>query len=247
MGRKPKAIYLVNPFTGLVEESTYPKICGILGRSRRGMDYSTANKIWTKDLNAYLYDYKPDANEIKEVMKNHIIDDEVFLRVKDSTYYVSQYGRFKRINKKKEFFVMYYIKKNGSAIVKMNLDGEYKQYTASRFVAELFVINSNPVENTSVIHLDRNRRNNMSTNLKWVTAKEASRIGGKENMAQAIPVLKICPETLEVLDDYTSCAEAGRFNYTAKSNIRFCIHGKQKTAVGFIWKIDEDFDRRKNR
>ncbi len=50
-------------------------------------------------------------------------------------------------------------------------------------------------------------------------------------------VLKINPQTKQVIDEYPSLKTAGEINQISKNSISRCCAGKLKTAGGYIWKL----------
>lgn len=64
-------------------------------------------------------------------------------------------------------------------------DGNRRTVYAHKEVAKAFCINVLPSENTMIVHLDNNPKNNDSTNLEWVTPSEHMtfqfEVGNKDN------------------------------------------------------------------
>ena len=87
-----------------------------------------------------------------------------------NSYMVSTDGEVK--NKKTGKILKPKIDKDGyfSVGLSMGKRGSRKMVFVHRLVAEAFV--PNPYNKPNVIHLDKNRDNNKSTNLKWVTEQE---------------------------------------------------------------------------
>lgn len=195
------------------------------------------------ELGLYAFIKKPEVKTIKETMLSHVVDDEVFVQIEDSRNYISQYGRVMTINpqtKKKEYLIQR-IKKNNDLIVSLRMKaGEpQKQFKPSRLVAIAFVENDDPVKKNCVVHKDGNRYFNFSSNLRWATMSEACAIGAKSRKAVK-PLLMICPETGEVIDDFESVADASRNTYLHEASIHDCLKGRSKTSGGFLWKVDTE-------
>ena len=66
-------------------------------------------------------------------------------------------------------------------------------------------------------------------------------------LTNSIPVFKKDPKTKEIIDWYESMAEAGRKNYIHRETIRMCVNGELKTAAGFLWEVDKELKKNKNK
>lgn len=104
-----------------------------------------------------------------------IREKEVFKVIKDIPYYsISNYGRIKvtdTINK----FASTHLDKDGYEIT--TLKG--KTVKVHRLVAQYFIENNNPKENTQINHKDENKANNVYTNLEWCNHKYNNNYGTK--------------------------------------------------------------------
>lgn len=245
MKRLPKdkrPVYLLNPFTGIVEVSTFAKVIGYIGTNY----YTTLDKrskmgLIIPKIGSYAFNDKPDTKTIKSVMLTHVAKDEVFVKIGDTKYSVSQYGRVSTINKRgeKEYLIQF-IRKDNNLVVHLTINKRQKQFNPARLVAEAFVENDDPLTKTCVLHKDGNSYFNFAENLKWATRREVCIIGSKSRKTVR-PVLKICPETGEIVDDYISPAEASAKSFLHITTIHDCLNGRINTAGGFLWKVDTEF------
>lgn len=87
-------------------------------------------------------------------------------------YEVSSMGKIRNLKTKRN---LKFYKANGYERIKLrDSQNTLKSYAVSRLVAEKFVENPNPEEKLWVDHKNRNRADNGSSNLRWVTARENS-------------------------------------------------------------------------
>ncbi len=92
---------------------------------------------------------------------------------KGKDYYISNYGRTKSVDKfsKEESLMKATMLKTGFPKITYRLEEGCESVYPHKTVAQYFI--PKPTENHEyVIHIDMNRRNNSSGNLKWVTKEE---------------------------------------------------------------------------
>ena len=95
------------------------------------------------------------------------IDGEVWRRVEDTQYEVSDNGRFRRIGQRRLTNGSVH---DGYIYVNLITNEGKKLRSIHRLVAQAFV--PNPEGKELVDHIDGNRTNNNANNLRWVTAEE---------------------------------------------------------------------------
>lgn len=109
----------------------------------------------------------------------------------------------------------------------------FRGYRVHRLVAELFV--DKPETKDLVNHIDGNKHNNNAQNLEWVDCSE--------NSKHSCEVLqKNCKKVYqynfhnELVNTFYSIAFASKETGINISTISACLHGRNKSGGGFIWK-----------
>lgn len=197
------------------------------------------NRIKIPCVGCYIVDNKITQKEAYELMIKEKLKDEIWKDVNgsDGRYQISNYGRIRKCIKNKFKLLMPYIKKNKWLHIKVVVDGKLKEFAVHKLIAKHFIENEHGYKN--VYHKNENIYDNHADNLAWIDSVELGRKTGYKS--KAIPVLKIDPDTGDILDEYVSMAEAGRFNYLHRETIRQCIKGRLNTAGGFKWAVDKSF------
>lgn len=134
-----------------------------------------------------------------------------------------------------------HINNAGYICVNLSKDGKYKSFDVHRLVAMVFLAVAN-IDGLEVNHIDENKKNNVVTNLEWVTKKQNNNYGTKiERQASKIkiPVIQY-NENGGFVAEWSSAADAERtISGKVTGAISHCIKGKTKTAFGYIWKAKE--------
>ena len=158
---------------------------------------------------------------------------KIFRNLKDnkhpyaSIWEVSNFGRIKR---------------DGQIIeVKINDWGYYALSfgLVHKIVAEVFIPKTEEdikLNRNQVDHIDGDRLNNNVKNLRWCTQKE--------NITFPLAIMD---KKGNFIAEYNSVLEAGEKNNIWKGGISAVLHGKQKTAGGYVWKFKEDYENEKNK
>ena len=165
---------------------------------------------------------------------------------KDIPIYVGRYqasnlGRIKNV--KTSHIMKQQVDIDGYFIV--SLEGLKKRtYKVHRLVAMTFI--PNPLNKSQINHIDGNKKNNIISNLEWVTPKEnikhAYKIGiyNSEQHSKAQdklkkPVLKI--KNGNVVYKYESLSQAAKMNNVKKQSILFAIK-RNGLCCGHYWQYE---------
>lgn len=120
---------------------------------------------------------------------------------------------------------------------------EGKTYYVHVIVAEQFVHNNDPVHKTCVDHKDRNKHNNMPSNLRWVTPAENARNKTSHMNIKYEFTNKISKECIPVEwgkitkeDSYYYDASHNVFYYELADDVYRILHvNKPKNGKDFVW------------
>lgn len=153
---------------------------------------------------------------------------EIFKQIKEYPQYsVSTEGRIMKNSTRK---IMQPSKKpNG--YMQINLftgDGRRKKEYVHRLVAITFL--PNKLRLPEVNHIDGIRDNNVVGNLEWVS--HADNVA-KSSLPKPIAVYLRSGEYVETFDSISAACEA--LSLTS-SNVAACLHGRQKTHRGYVFK-----------
>lgn len=184
-----------------------------------------------------------------DVVRNEFFDpNERWKKIDVCTkpYYISTLGRVKVKYKNGKEKVLSQYAKSGRKKLMVKLpvgDKKYKEFHIHQLVALAFVPNPNNYECT--YHKDHDIFNNRCNNIGWIDRSELGKLTG--GLTNSMPVFKKDAKTKEIIEWYESMAEAGRQNYLHRETIRMCVAGELKTAGGFLWEIDKELMKDKNK
>ncbi len=235
-----KKIYLLDPLTGVKNETNFDNLAKITGLTKRRLHHIKCKKSIIQQLGMYIVDADITVKEKLILMGNFKDDLETWREIKvdenlNVKYYVSSLGRIKcKYKSGKERLKVQFTKKGRRRLfAKIGI----KEKLVSSLVADAFLGERN--EGQALYHKDGNVQNNRVENLEIASKSKIGKLTGW--LARAIPVIKIDPVTLEEIDYYASAAEAARDNYVLRDAINKCISGKYKSSAGFFWKVDPEY------
>lgn len=189
------------------------------------------------------------------LLKEDIMETWRDIEELNGKYEISSYGRLRNKTNK----VVLKPRKNYKGYLDIKICGKTK--LLHRLVAQTFI--SNPDNKPQVNHIDEDKTNNHVDNLEWVTAKENSNWGTRNdrrvmntdyrkrnssygyvhrldnvdwdnvNKDKKIAVVGKNVNGNESL--FKSIREASRATGASSGHISECINGKRKSAGGYIW------------
>ena len=123
---------------------------------------------------------------------------------------------------------------NARGYLKVGLckNGKVKNFYVHRLVTDAYLPNPNNLP--QVNHKDENKANNCLQNLELCDAKYNNNYGTHIEKIKK-PILQYDLEG-NLVREWPSATDVGK---EVKSNICMCLKGKQKTALGCIWKYKE--------
>lgn len=132
-------------------------------------------------------------------------------------------------------------------------DGQ-KQRRVHILVAEVYVPNPDPINNTIVLHIDSDKGNKHYTNLKWGTIAENTKQAFDEGMAkndrgwEDSQSIHVCQFTLqgELIKQFGSVGEASReLGVTKTTILNQCNHKvKTKPRCGYWFRYLSEFNEK---
>ena len=123
---------------------------------------------------------------------------------------------------------------NARGYLKVGLckNGKVKNFYVHRLVTDAYL--PNPNNFPQVNHKDENKANNCLQNLELCDAKYNNNYGTHIEKIKK-PILQYDLEG-NLVREWPSATDVGK---EVRSNICMCLKGKQKTALGYIWKYKE--------
>lgn len=143
-------------------------------------------------------------------------------------------------SKRTKDFMSCYLNPVGYYTVGFSKDGERSRFYVHRLVAECFV--PNPQNLPEVNHIDENKLNNHVDNLEWCSREYNCSYGTRskkigEKCGKSVEMLDL--KTGEVLQTFSSMAEASRQTGINRNGISMVCNGHRKMAGGYGWQCSK--------
>lgn len=158
----------------------------------------------------------------------------------EKKYQVSNLGRVKSLIENNGHSVIYrekilkpVINKYGYCQVVLTKNNKRYTKTIHRLVAETFLKNKNKL--TQVNHIDKNKQNNIITNLEWCTPSYNTiySCGKKINQYDLLN---------NFVKSWNSLTEVNDKLKISKTSISNCLNNRSKTAGGYIWRYANEIN-----
>ena len=133
---------------------------------------------------------------------------------------------------------------NGYLQISLSKDEKVFQKLVHRLVAEAFIPNEDLFK-TQINHINEVKTDNKSENLEWVSPKENSNYGTRNERVAKAQSKEVIQFNLDgtFVKEWPSTMEVQRELGFAQTNISKCCLGKRKQAYGFIWKYKNEEDQ----
>lgn len=118
--------------------------------------------------------------------------------------------------------------------VNFSKDGQVQKLSVAYLVARAFV--PNLYGRLWVRHIDGDVENNSASNLEWCETKDAKPALRRSGGAQPASRKVMCYNSDGDCMTFPSICEAARVTGAAPESISRCLHGRQHTAAGYIWR-----------
>jgi heat shock protein HspQ len=107
-------------------------------------------------------------------------------------------------------------------------NNKVKTVLSHKIIAKAFI--PNPEKKPHIDHIDRNKRNNNISNLRWCTHQE--NMQNKDYVRHILQMDKFG----NVINEFKSVRDAARKLLINGGNLNECVNGNRKSAGGFLFK-----------
>lgn len=124
---------------------------------------------------------------------------------------------------------------SGYSVVNLRKPGYTRVFPVHLLVAKAFIPNELCLP--TVNHIDGNKQNNCVSNLEWASYSDNNTHALRSHLRapRGTPVSQYTVSG-EYVATYNSTCEASRQTGITHMNIFQCLHGRTKTAGGYVWK-----------
>lgn len=233
-------IYIYDARYNLKTPTTYEKLEGITGSKKATLATFKSKKQKLPRLDyCYLMDDKTSKQQLRIWYEKVEFENETWKAI-DETYFISNYGRVKKIYKKypEGKFMMTYPKYQRSS-TQMYVKIYGKETSVHKLVAEYFV--DNPNNYNCINHKNGIQHDNYHANLEYCSRTKMSSIVAKVKYKDKSSIVAIDADTGEIIDYFKSSRAAASSLYTNRQSVLDNLNGKtQKTYCGYIFKYEEE-------
>lgn len=233
-------MYLYDPMSNKLVEMNIYDISEIAGVHISAVSRAGSSGTMLQSAKCFIFKNKPSAKEKLSRYEKLVLEEEYWLNVKgsDESYKISNYGRFKRIIKDKEKFLLPYFRR-GHMSVKIKFDCIYKEWRVDKLVAVHFLEDAGQPGEV-LYHKNGIKTDDYANNLAWISREKLGKLTGAKANSKA--VVLVDKETMEIIDEYKSSREAARkLPYSHQSILDYC-HGKLENKYGDLFMFSECYE-----
>ncbi|WP_144608538.1 NUMOD4 domain-containing protein [Bacillus cereus] len=235
-------VLLYDPRTNVLSETTYEYLVELTGMPKGSlMSYrSTGRKI--KSINCYIAKEGLKVQQRREWYEKEKYHNETWKTIKgsDDMFLISNYGRFKRIGKKKTWFLLPILKKKtGYLEIKVKYKGVYKNYIIAQLVAAHFI--GVPKQGESVRYKNGIKTDTFVSNLEYISKEKLGKLTGFRSRSK--PVVQLDMKTKEIIGEFRSAREAGRKSYLSYQAVLDNCNHKSRTSGGYIFMFADEYEQ----
>ncbi|NLY79014.1 MAG: hypothetical protein GX072_03655 [Lysinibacillus sp.] len=235
-------MYVYDIMANQVTEMNIYDIAEMLGRTPSNVSKSAQRGAIVKNLNIVIFKNEPTVEERRAKYSEIKLHNEVWhvMKGSDGQFKISNYGRFKRVYKKHQKFLLPFLhRQKGEMYVKVRFNSVYKQYRVKDLVAAHFLREPKPNE---VLYFSNGIKTDCyAGNLKWIDrSKLAKKTGG---LSRSKEVVQLDPDTLEVIAEYRSTRETARKTPYSYQSISDYCNGKRENQYGHLFMWRDEYEK----
>ena len=160
----------------------------------------------------------------------------------EKLYKISNYGRIKSIGDNYKKGIIYKLRKGVYNYLYVNLSKNSKKKTFYVHKLVMKHFSNREINKKEVNHIDGNKQNNNIKNLEYLTRKQNEKHCWKMGMKIGRPVIQYDLNRNKIAV-WQTIDEASKKLSIHKSSISRCCSNKYKSAGGFIWVYNKDFEK----
>jgi len=237
-------VLLYDPRTNVLSETTYEYLVELTGLSISTLMSAKSRGRRIRSIGCYIVKDTVTAQQRKEWYAKETFDNEVWKPIEgsDGKFLISNYGRFKRIGKKKTWFLLPFPTGKGYLGIKVKYNGKYKSYRVATLVALHFLEAPQPGE---VLRVKNGiKTDTFAGNLEYVSKEKRGKMTGGKSKGK--PVIQLDMNTREVIDEFRSAREAGRRCFLSYQAVLDNCNHKSRTSGGYIFMFAGEYERLAN-
>jgi hypothetical protein len=236
-------ISLYDPRTNILSKTTYDYLAELTGMSKGNLRTHKCLSIRISLIGCYITDDKVTVKQRKFWYETEKYPNETWKAIQgsDNKYIISTYGRFKRLYKSHNGFLLpFKHNRDGFMMIKVKFNGKYAQYKIATLVAYHFLDKPHPGE--VLYHKNLIKTDDFVGNLEYILNSKLGEKTGFKSKSKA--VIQFDRFTGEVLGEYRSAREAGRNCYLSYQAVLDCCNHKSKTSGGYyIFKWADEIEK----